>query len=72
MKERHDLKRPLYVGVDNEEISRYNLWRDRIPQKVYYTSNRAYDYLNYIYQITENIFGYVQLRGERTGESFKV
>lgn len=72
MKEVHNLKRPLYIGIDNEEIRKYNIWKDRKPQKIYYTSNKSHDYLNYIYKLTENIFGYVQLKGRKYEETFRV
>lgn len=72
MKKVHNLKRPLYTNVDSEEIKKYNVWRNLKPEEVYYTSNKSNDYINAIYKLGEKIFGYVQLKGKKYEETFRV
>lgn len=72
MKKVHNLKRPLYTKVDSEEIKKYNVWNKLKPERVYYTSNKSNDYLNAIYKLAENVFGYVQLKGKKYEETFRV
>lgn len=71
-REVYTLERALYTNVDKKEIQKYNIWKKYKLVKTYLTSNRSYDYINYIYKIKENIFGYLQLKGKKYEETFKV
>lgn len=71
-REVYTLERALYTNVDKKEIQKYNIWKRYKLVKTYLTSNRSYDYINYIYKIKENIFGYLQLKGRKYEETFKV
>lgn len=71
-REVYTLERALYTNVDKKEIQKYNIWKKYKLVKTYLTSNRSYDYINYIYKIKENIFGYLQLKGRKYEETFKV
>ena len=71
-REVYTLKRALYTTVDKKEIQKYNIWKKYKLVTKYLTSNRSYDYINYIYKIKENIFGYLQLKGKKYEETFRV
>ncbi len=71
-REVYTLERALYTNVDKKEIQKYNIWKKYKLVKTYLTSNRSYDYINYIYKIKENIFGYLQLKGKKYEETFRV
>ena len=71
-REVYTLERALYTNVDKKEIQKYNIWKRYKLVKTYLTSNRSYDYINYIYKIKENILGYLQLKGRKYEETFKV
>lgn len=72
MREIHTLERPLYINADKEAIQNYNIWKKYKLTKAYYTSNKSHDYLNYIYKVRDNIFGYLQLKGKKYEETFRV
>ena len=71
-REVYTLERALYTNVDKKEIQKYNIWKKYKLVKTYLTSNRSYDYINYIYKIKENIFGYLQLKGKKYEETLRV
>lgn len=53
-------------------LNNYNPFKGLKPTKEYQTSNRDGDYLNYIYRLNDKTYGYLQLKGKRYGEVFRV